>query len=292
MESNDSIKRRIKRNQMQRNLRKSEIAVKRFFALVRFVIILSIIFVTYKLVHSSHWYVNKDVFKSPNNQYLKILGNDITPDYKILNAIRKTELPQRPIYLIKTKDMEKEILRIEPIKRVYIRRFWWPGRFNIFVEERKPILVISPSEKVAPIAFFAEGGKLIGREYLPLSKKYHPTLVLTYGNKGDDYRHWNESKIKMFDKLSKNLTAYSGEKVQYIDIRNPHDAYAQLTTVKLRLGELDTTVFKRIQSISSILPQIRSFNKKIKYVDLRWEDSNYLKLEDNQPAEKTEEKKE
>ncbi len=286
MESNDSIKRRIKRNQMQRNLRKSELSVKRFFALLRFLIILFIIFLTYKLIYSSHWYVNPAVFKSPNNEYLKILGNDITPDYKILNALRKTELPKKPIYLIQTKNMEKEILRIEPIKRVYIRRFWWPGRFTVFVEERKPILVISPSEKVAPIAFFTEGGKLIGREYLPLSNKYNPILILTYGNKGEDYRKWNESKIKMYEKLAKSLSAYSGEKVQYIDIRNPHDAYAQLTTVKLRLGELDPSVFKRIQSISSILPQIRSFNKKIKYVDLRWEDSNYLKLEENQPAEK------
>ncbi len=279
MEHNDAIKRRIKRNQMQRNVRRSEIALKRFFSLIRFLLIVAIIFLTYKLVHSSHWYVSDLAFKSPKNEYLKIVGNQITPDYKILNALRRTEIPKKPIYLIKTKEMEKQILQIEPIKRVYIRRFWWPGRFTILVEERKPILIISPSETVAPIAFFAEGGKLIGREYLPLKSNFKPTLILTYGNKGDDYRRWNDSKIKMLDKLAKNLSAYSGEKVQYIDIRNPHDAYAQLTSVKLRLGELDATVFKRIQSISSILPQIKSFNKKIKYVDLRWEETNYLKLE-------------
>lgn len=279
METNDSIKRRIKRNQMHRNVRRSEMNVRRFFMLLRFFMILLIIFGTYKLVKSPHWYVNKSVFKSTRNEYLKIYGNDITPDYKILNALRKVEIPNHPIYLIDTKEMANQILQIEPIKRVYIRRFWWPGRFTIMVEERRPILIISPSETVAPIAFFTEGGKLIGREYLPLKKNYHTTLVLTYGTRGDDYRHWTDSKIKMLEALARTISEYSGEKVKYIDMRNPHDVYVQLTTVKLRLGELDETVFKRIKSISSILPQIKTFNKKIKYVDLRWEETNYLKLE-------------
>ncbi len=174
-------------------------------------------------------------------------------------------------------------MQIDPIKRVYIRRYWWPARLDVMVQERKPILIISPSETVPPIAFFTEGGKLIGREYLPLKKNYHTTLILTYGTRGDDYRHWNGAKIKMLDKLSKELTVYSGEKVKYIDLRNPHDVYVQLETVKLRLGEIDGGVFNRIKSTSSILPQLKSFNKKIKYIDLRWEETKYLKLEyDNQ----------
>lgn len=286
MEKNDSIQRRIKRNQMQRNVRRSEMTVRRFFALVRFLMIVLIIFGTYKLVKSPHWYVNKAAFKSPKNEYLRIYGNDITPSYKILNVLRKVDIPNHPIYLIDTKEMANQVLQIEPIKRVYIRRFWWPGRFTVMVEERKPILIISPSETVAPIAFFAEGGKLIGREYLPLNKKYHPILVLTYGTRGDDYRHWTESKVKMLDRLAKTIMAYSNERVKYIDMRNPHDVYVQLDTVKLRLGDLDDTVFKRIESISSILPQIKSFNKKIKYVDLRWEETNYLKLEYDKSSDK------
>lgn len=279
METNDSVKRRIKKNQLERSVRRSELAVKRFFVLLHLITILLIIFTTVKLAKSSHWYVNKTAFNSPQNEYLKILGNEITPDYKILNALRKVRIPNIPIYRIDTKEMTKQILQIDTVKTVYIRRFWFPGRFTVMVEERKPIILISPSETVPPIAFFAEGAKLIGREYLPLRKKYDAILVLTYGTRGDDYRNWDENKIKMLRKLSEKLTEYSGEQVKYLDLRNPHDAYAQMQTVKLRLGELDDTVFKRIRSISSILPQIKTFNKKIKYVDLRWEETNYLKLE-------------
>lgn len=273
---------------MQRRLRKSELAVRRFFALFRLGIFICLLAFTYELAKLPQWYVHKDAFKSTHNEYLSIYGNEITPDYKILNALKNVDIPNHPIYLIDTKPMVNEIMKIEPIKRVYIRRFWWPARFDIMVEERRPILEISPSEKVAPIAFFTEGGKLISREYLPLKNKdkYNTTLILTYGTKGDDYQHWSEAKIKQLDKLSKYLSSYSGEHVKYIDLRNPHDVYVQLTTVKLRLGELDDTVFKRIQSVSSILPQIKNFKKKIKYVDLRWEETNYLKLEYDKTSSK------
>ncbi len=279
METNDSIQRRIKRNQMQRNVRRSELTVRRFFALMRLFIILSIIFVTYKLATCHYWYISKAIFNSPDNPYLKIYGNEITPDYKILNALRKVELSNHPIYMLNTDEMSEHIKQIDPIKRVYIRRYWWPARLDIMVQERKPILLISPSETVPPIAFFTEGGKLIGREYLPFKKNYHTTLILTYGTRGDDYQHWGPSKIKTLYKLSKELSALSGEKVLYIDLRNPHDTYVQIESVKLRLGELDDSVFNRIKSVSSILPQIKTFTKKIKYVDLRWEETNYLKLE-------------
>lgn len=283
METNDAIKRRIKRNQMQRNVRRSELMVRRLFALIRFIMVLGIIFLTYKLVNTSHWYVPKEAFNSPKNPYLKIMGNDITPEYKILNALRKTDVPNVPIYLISTIEMEKNISQIEPVKRVFIRRFWFPGRFVVMIEESKPILIISPSDNVPPIAFFTDNGRLIGREYLPLKKQYNTTLVLTYGTRGDDYRNWNEAKVKNLDKLAKTITSRSGEKVKYIDLRNPKDVYIQLQSVKLRLGELDASVFSKIEALNSILQEIKSiksFNKKIKYVDLRW-DTYYLKLEDD-----------
>ncbi|MDD3236524.1 MAG: FtsQ-type POTRA domain-containing protein [Candidatus Gastranaerophilales bacterium] len=281
MEQNDSIQRRIKANQMQREVRRTQLKVRRIFAIVRFLIVLCLIFFTYRLVKCHYWYVNKAAFNSPQNQYLKIVGNEITPDYKILDALRKIPIENHPVYVIDTAKMAKEVMKIDTIKRVYIRRFWMPGRFTVIVDERKPLLIISPKEKVPPIAFFTEEGKLIGREYLPLRKSYNTTLVLTYGTRGDDYRHWDLAKIKLLDKLSKSVTAYSKEKVLYIDMRNPRDVYVQIPSAKLRLGDLDYSVFKRIQSISSILPEVKSFQNKVKYVDLRWEETNYLKLKYN-----------
>ena len=279
-ENNINIERRVKINQMQRNVRRSQMGLRRLRALLRLLMVGLLIFAAYKVYKLPQWYLEKNTFSSVNNGSLMILGNNITPKYRIISILRQTPVPQRPIYLFDTSKIEKDIETLEPVKKVYIRRFWFPARLDIIVEERTPLITISPAENVAPIAFFAEGGKLIGREYLPLDKSYKTVLVLTYGTKGDDYRTWDENKIKKILLLAKTLEYYSGEELKYLDFRNPKDIYAQLPDVKVRLGEMNSTINNRVKNIASILPQIKTLNKKIKYIDLQWEETQYIKLEE------------
>ena len=279
-ENNINIERRVKINQMQRNVRRSQMGLRRLRALLRLLMVGLLIFAAYKVYKLPQWYLEKNTFSSANNGSLMILGNNITPKYRIISILRQTPVPQRPIYLFDTSKIEKDIETLEPVKKVYIRPFWFPARLDIIVEERTPLITISPAENVAPIAFFAEGGKLIGREYLPLDKSYKTVLVLTYGTKGDDYRTWDENKIKKILLLAKTLEYYSGEELKYLDIRNPKDIYAQLPDVKVRLGEMNSTINNRVKNIASILPQIKTLNKKIKYIDLQWEETQYIKLEE------------
>jgi hypothetical protein len=56
--------------------------------------------------------------------------------------------------------------------------------------------------------------------------------------------------------------------------------YIKLPEVNVRVGDADTTVLNRIRNISAILPQIKTLDKKIKYIDLRWADAQYIKLEE------------
>lgn len=270
--------RRLQKNQMERKIRQSQMWIRRFRILARFLIIILMILFGYKLLRLHQWYLSNDIFSSLNNPSLEILNNKITPSYKILAALRRTDIPHTPIYRLETDEIRHNILQLDPVQNVYIRRFWFPARLQIIVEERVPILTISPTTTVPPIAFFASGGKLIGRDYMPLPKEFKPVLVLTYGAKGDDYRNWDNEKIKLIEKVAKATVAASNEKVEYIDYRNPKDVYVKIKTANLRLGELDDTVFERINRVQSILPQVKTLDKKIKYVDLRWNDANYIKL--------------
>ena len=279
-ENNINIARRVKINQMQRNVRRSQMGLKRLRALVRILMFGLLIFAAYKVYKLPQWYLEKNAFSSVNNGSLEIIGNKITPMYKIVSVLRQTPVPQRPIYLFDTKQIEKDIEKLEPVKNVYIRRFWFPARIDLIIEERKPILSISPAENVAPIAFFAEGGKLIGREYLPLDDSYKTILVLTYGTKGDDYRNWSEEKINKIYMLAKTIEYYSDEEVKYLDFRNPKYIYVQLPDVKIRLGEMNSTVNNRVKNISSILPEVRTMEQKVKYIDLQWENAQFIKLEE------------
>lgn len=277
---NLNIERRVKINQMQRNVRRSQMGLKRLRAFLRFLMVCLLIFAAYKVYKLPQWYLNKNVFSSASNNSLSIIGNNITPTYRIISVLRQYPVPQRPIYLFDTTKIEKEIEKLPPVKKVYIKRLWFPARLGIIVVERRPILSISPSPDVAPIAFFVEGGKLIGREYLPLKNTDETILVLTYGTKGDDYRNWDETKIRKIETLVNAMEQFSGQKVEYIDMRNPKDIYIKIPEVNIRLGEMNFMALSRIRNISAILPKIKTLEKKIKYIDLRWEDTQYIKLED------------
>ena len=273
-----SAQRRLAKNQMERKVRQSQMWLKRVQFLTSFFVIILMIFVGYKLLRLHQWYLDKDVFNSFNNEHLEILNNKIVPSYKILAALRRTEVPHTPIYRMETDEIRNNLLKLEPIDDVFIRRFWFPARLQVIVEERVPVITISPDVKVPPIAFFASGGKLIGRDYMPLPKSFKTILVLSYGTKGDDYRNWDNEKINLLVRVAKAVKESSNEEVEYIDCRIPKDVYVKLKTANIRLGELDETVFERIERIPSILPQVKTLDKKIKYIDLRWKDANYIKL--------------
>jgi len=120
---------------------------------------------------------------------------------------------------------------------------------------------------------------------MPLDPEFKTISVLSYGLHGDDYRHWDEKNVNMIRDLAKAIEANSNEKIQYIDFRNPNDVYVKIPSVLIRLGEVNKDrfpyVIKRIKSIPSILPQVKKLDKKVNYINLKWE-TNYIKLDSNQ----------
>lgn len=272
-------KRCAKKKRMERKVRQGQMWINRLRGLVRLSIILAMIFCGYKALKLHQWYLPANTFNSLDNPSLEILNNKIVPSYKILAALRRSTVPQVPIYRMQTDEIKHNIMELEPVQNVYIRRFWFPARLQIIIEERTPVLTISPSEKVAPIAFFDKTGKLIGRDYMPLDKSIKTILVLSYGSRGDDYRGWTVAKIRLIQKITAAVEMSSHERVQYVDCRRPNDIYVKIPTANLRIGEIDDTMFARIARISSILPQVKTLDKKIQYIDLRWKDANYIKLQ-------------
>ena len=272
---------RIQVSQIKRKQRRKELFLSRVRVIFRLFLIFLIFFGVFKLITSRQWFLSDDAFKTPNNKYLKIYGNEITPKYQILSAMRRVEVKKVPLYMLDTKPFVEEILKLEPVKNVYITRFWLPARLEVIIEEKTPFLIIAPSEKNPPIAFFTTSGQLIGREYMPIDPKFKTIKILTYGTRGDDYRKWDIKKLKSIGLLAQTIEAYSNEKLNYIDMRNPHDIYAKIPSALLRIGEYNETTLKRVESVQAILPKVKTLNKKVKYIDLRWEEAYYIKIEES-----------
>ena len=269
--------RRLKQAKLQRKIRKSQKRLARLRVLVKLILIFGLIFLIFYILKMPQWRLPANAFDSIESPALEILNNHIVPEQKILSALRRNQVPRQPIFLVKTDDIKKSIIQLEPIQNFYIIRFWFPARLQIIVIERTPIVTISPNLEAPPIAFFSSDGKLIGREYMPLDESYDTIAVITYGS-GDDYRNWDALKVKNFKRLADMIEENTGEKVEYIDYRNPKDVYIKIPTANIRLGSLNPSVFDKIWRLPSLLPQVKMINQKVKYIDLRW-DSNYIKLD-------------
>lgn len=272
-------KRFVKKKRRERLVRKGRMKQERFRTFVRIFLTLLLIWGFALLFKNKGWYMDPNSFNRVDNVSVQIINNKIVPSHKILMILKNSSVPSVPIYMAKTNSIKKELLKLSPIENVYIRRYAFPARMQIILRERTPVITISPDVKAHPVAFFTTDGTLIGKEFLPFDNSFKTILVLSYGNKGDDYHKWDLKKVKEIQKLAKYIETYSKEKIEYIDYRNPNDIYVKIKTVNIRLGKTDETVYKRIERIPSILPQVKNVKSKIKYLDLRWEKVNYLKLQ-------------
>ena len=270
--------RRLKQAKMQRQVRQSQRRLTRLRSFYKFFLIIFLLVSCVMILKLPQWRLHSNAFDSLNNPALEIVNNRIVPSQKILSALRRNQVPLQPIFMVKTDDLKKSITQLEPIQNVYIRRFGFPARLQIIVVERNPIVTIAPNLDVPPIAFFSADGKLIGREYMPLTDDYDTVSVITYG-KDDDYRNWDATKVVNFKRLATLVETETGEKVEYIDYRNPKDVYIKIPTANVRLGSINSSTFDKVRKLPSLLPQVKMINKKVKYVDLRW-DTNYIKLDE------------
>lgn len=270
---------RLKEAQRQREVKKAKRRLRLLRSWLQFLMFVGLLGIIYGGINLPQWRMNPTAFDKVNNPALEIINNRIVPSHKVLSALRCNPVPSEPIFMVKTEHLKESIMHLEPVQDVYIRRFWFPARLQIIIIERTPLLTISPEADVPPIAFFSTDGKLIGREYMPLDSSYKTWLILTYGTK-DDYRNWDEQKVRMFRSIAQTIEELSGEPVEYIDYKNPDDVYVKIPTVKIRLGKISTNIMDRIARIPSLTPQVKMLNKKVRYIDLRWEKTSYIKLDE------------
>ena len=256
--------------------RKRQSIFRKFFGFIMTIVLLCGFVYISKM---PQWYLPKDSFKKVAGTSVEIINNSIVKPQMIFALLKNTEVPNVPIYMAKTEHIRKEIKKLPPVKEVYIRRYAFPARLQIILKERVPVITISPDLRVQPVAAFSEDGVIMKKEFLPLDKNIKTILVLSYGNKGDDYTKWNAAKIHQIEEMVNYIETYSKEKVEYVDMRNPFDVYVKIKTVNIRLGRLDESLYKRIERLPSILPQVKLVDSKVKYLDLRWEKVFYLKLQ-------------
>ncbi len=279
-------KRKAKIVKLKRKVAYAKRRIRRFRMLLRVTIIFLLLYVSYRALHAHYWYLNPNDVLSMNKEVVKIEGNVITPEYKIADIIKTSDISDKQIFKFSTKAIEESLSSLQSVKKAYVRRFWFPARIIVFIDEATPVFLISPNPETAPISAITKQGGYIGREFMPIPSKFKTIKILSYGT-DDDYEKWDKKRVDEILKFIKVIEAYSKEKVEYIDLRNKNDVYVKLEHELLRLGAFDESLTERIKGIPTILPEAKTLKQKVKYIDLRWKNATYIKLEDS-PASKTE----
>ncbi len=274
----ENHEREVKKRLRQRRVRGKQNSVKHLHTFCRFLLSSLLIVGSYYFIKLPAWYISPEAFSHSDPEVIRLINNDIVPDEKIFKMLSSYELDGVPIFAQKTDGLRKLLLELPPVEDVYIRRYAFPARIDFIFRERIPVMTISPDAQVMPVAYFTQDGTLVGREYAPYIADFHTLNVLSYGNKGQDYHKWSKDKVDELLRLAKYVETCSKEQVEYIDLRNPEDAFVKIASIKIRLGKIDSNAFERVRKLSSILPEIRLMDENIKYLDLRWKDP-YLKME-------------
>ena len=269
----------VKKKQQERQARKGQKQQSFLKSMSRFLSTVAIIAGVGYVLTLRGWYLPKDTFKTFNPKRIQVVDNKIVKTDKIKSVIKDVPVLRIPIFLSNEAVLKKKLMELSPVKSVYIRRFAFPARIVIFIREATPIISISPDANVRPVAAYTKEGRLImGAEYLPLPPEYKTLLVLSYGNKGDDYRKWDMKRVKEIQNVARYIETYTKEPVEYVDVRNPDDIFVKVKSFAIRLGRNDDTLEERIKRIPSILPEAEKVKTKVDYIDVRWEDVNYLKM--------------
>ena len=272
-------KRRLKVNKIKRQIATNRANLQRIRVLLSLIMIVAISYSGIKILKMPQWYIDSSKLAKADTSVLKIQGNVITPDYKIINMVRQTQLPYTQIFRLDTSELEENIKQLQPVKKVYVRRYWFPARLQITIEERIPAFLLAPNLDSEPNSALSSDGVLIDHDYLPFNSNIKAKKLLTYGVRNGHDEVWDKKKVEEILKLTKAMEAYSGLSVVYIDIRNQKDVYIMLDDYLIRFGEINDSAISRAKRIASILPAAKKNADKLKYIDLRWEDSCYLRLE-------------
>lgn len=280
-------KRKLGQLRKRREMRKTKIKLARFRVLARVVSIIFLMWLTKTIVFLPQWYLPKNIFTVFPNDRIEIEGNKIVSTRQIFSRLKTLKLPDKPVYLIDTAPVEKRILQLTPVKKVFIRRYWFPARLRIVLDERTPVLSIAPTPKVSPIAVFTNDNgviKILGKNYLPLPASKETYKIITY----DQFSLWKPSLVQYIAQFAYYVENTTNEKLDYIDIRNPDDVFVQLKSVRLRIGKINgSTTFFNIDKVQAVLPEALKIRDQIEYIDLRW-DNVSIKLKDKKKEDSKE----
>ena len=263
----------------RRKIRKRQMMFHRIKSLLRLGSILFVLLGLLYVLLMPLWNIDQMMFTVYPNKSLIIEDNLITSDNQILSQLKNMKLPKKPIYLLDISNIEKRLLKLDTIKKVYLRRYWLPARLKIIIVEKQPLFIVYNNLNTDPIYAIATDGSKISSRFLPFPDKVNKEVFNIILNTSTI--KWNSQLIDKYKELVQIAEVLTGEKLTYLDLTNPKDVYLKMSDCTIRLGEIDATVIQRISRLKLIMNEVKPLENNLEFIDLRWDKALSIKQRSN-----------
>jgi cell division septal protein FtsQ len=202
---------------------------------------------------------------------IEVRGNSVVAVEQIRGALASDV--GKPLYKLDPQRLAGQVRSLEAVRYAFVRRYLLP-RPHLVVEvlEEFPWATLATDPGRPPDLVISETGRLI-----PISQ--FPSLVKPqfkiYGTA--DLR-LSRAQVAQWAAWVAYIEAQTGEKVTYLDMRQPQDVRVQDGDLYFKIGSADSTLTRRLARLASLMPALVPFRGRLEYVDLSLDNNVPLKV--------------
>ena len=156
------------------------------------------------------------------------------------------------------KELEQNLEQLQTVKKVYVRRYWFPARLQVALDERTIAFLLAPNLETEPISALTTDGVLLDHDYFPFKTTAKARKLLTYGVHDGVDEVWDKKKV---DELMEQLISLINTHIHYDNIYKFIKSFLKHILPTEMLGPKNNKIllFKTIEFIR--MNRFETFNK-------------------------------
>jgi cell division septal protein FtsQ len=218
---------------------------------------------------SSFKYLNWSI--SDPDRDIQVRGNQVVSVSQVRSEL--SQCAGKPLWKLDPRVLEARLCSLEDVRYAFVRRYIFP-RPHLVVEvaEEFPWASFATEPGAAPDAVISETGRMIPISVFP--NIIQPEFKI-YGQRS---LKLTANDVSQWAGWTAYIAAQTGQKVDYVDMRNPHDIHVQDGEFTLRIGNADTSLTRRLGRLASVVPSLGELRDRLQYIDLGLDNNVPLKV--------------
>ncbi len=215
------------------------------------------------------------------NRDIKVAGNKVVSVEQVRNAL--SGAVGKPLYRLNPSNLEARLKDLEAVRYAFVRRYVLPRpRLCVEVMEEFPWATFSTSEELPAQSVISETGRMIPIQTFP------SILQPDFKIYGPANLHLTAADVSQWAGWTNYVAAQTGQKVDFVDLRLPHDIRIQDGEFYLKAGAADSSLTRRLGRLASVIPSLGDLRDHLQYIDLGLDNNVPLKLAEKPRARSAE----